>query len=499
MAHVTHDLVADDIGDYLDAHEHKSLLRFITCGSVDDGKITLIGRLLYDSKLVFEDQLAALEADSKKHGTQGERLDFALLVDGLAAEREQGITIDVAYRFFTTDRRKFIVADTPGHEQYTRNMVTGASTADVAVILVDARKGVLTQTRRHSYHRVTARHPPRRARGQQDGPRRLHARRSSTRSRPTIREFADRSGFDRVTCIPISALLRRQRLVHSANTPWYDGPTLLGYLETVEVDDERGRTSRSACRCSGSIGPNLDFRGFSGTIVGGNGPPGRHCPHPARRAARARVARIVTVDGDLDAAAAGQSVTLTLADEVDVLRGDVLQFARLPAKVGDQFETRQSSGWCDEPLLHGRPYLLKIGTRTVGGDRDARSKYKIDVNTLEPEPATTLELNEIGVCNIALDRPIAFDPYVENRDTGGFILIDRIHQRDSGGRHGEDGRRLHPPGPEAGLADLSYASMEGVEIEPSSYRPARESVASRKPSHGCCRRAFRLSLSCWLS
>ena len=420
MAHAMDDLVTEDISEYLRRHEHKSMLRFITCGSVDDGKSTLIGRLLYDSKLVFEDHLAALEADSKRVGTQGEGLDFALLVDGLAAEREQGITIDVAYRFFTTDRRKFIVADTPGHEQYTRNMVTGASTADLAVILVDARSGVVTQTRRHSYlvsllgirHVVVAVN-------------KLDLVDYSEEVFRTIETdylaFASQIGIDDVTCIPISALLGDNVTTRSDNTPFYDGPSLVQHLEEVVVDDDGpGKPFRLPVQWVNR--PNLDFRGFSGQIVGGTVRPGDRV-RVVPSGTESTVARIDTADGDLDEAAAGQSVTLTLADEVDVSRGDVIAQATDPPEVADQFECHLV--WMgEEPMLPGRPYLLKIGTRTVGATV-THPKYKININTLEHEPAPTLELNEIAVCNISTDRPIPFDPYVDNRDMGGFILIDR--------------------------------------------------------------------------
>jgi len=420
MAHATDDLVADDIGEYLRRHEHKSMLRFITCGSVDDGKSTLIGRLLYDSKLVFEDHLAALEADSRRIGTQGGGLDFALLVDGLAAEREQGITIDVAYRFFTTDRRKFIVADTPGHEQYTRNMVTGASTADLAVILVDARTGVVTQTRRHSYlvsllgirHIVVAVNKLDLVGYSQEAFDAIEA---------DYRSFAGQIGIEDVTCIPISALLGDNVTSRSANTPFYDGPTLVQHLEEVEVgDDGPGKPFRLPVQWVNR--PNLDFRGFSGQIVGGTVRPGDRV-RIVPSGTESTVARIVTADGDLAEAASGQSVTLTLADEVDVSRGDVIAEAADPPSLADQFECHLI--WMgEEHLLPGRPYLLKIGTRTVGATV-THAKYKINVNTLEHEPAPTLELNEIAVCNISTDRPIPFDPYSDNRDMGGFILVDR--------------------------------------------------------------------------
>ncbi len=421
MAHTTNDLVATDIEEYLRRHERKSMLRFITCGSVDDGKSTLIGRLLYDSKLVFSDHLAALEADSKTVGTQGGELDFALLVDGLAAEREQGITIDVAYRFFSTERRKFIVADTPGHEQYTRNMVTGASTADLAVILIDARKGVLTQTRRHSYlvsllgirHVVVAVNKLDLVDYSQQVFQDIEA---------DYREFAAQVGLTDITCIPMSALRGDNITERSANTPWYDGPSLVGHLETVEVpDDAAAGPFRLPVQWVNR--PDLDFRGFSGQIAGGTVRPGdRVRVLPSGR--ESTVARIVTHGGDLDRAVAGQSVTLTLADEIDVSRGDVIAAATEPAGVADQFEAHLV--WMsDEPMLPGRSYLLKLGTRTATATV-ARPKYTVNVNTLEHTAARTLELNEIGVCNLHLDRPVPFDPYTANRDMGGFILIDRL-------------------------------------------------------------------------
>jgi bifunctional enzyme CysN/CysC len=420
MAHKS-DLIATDIQAYLKSHEHKSLLRFITCGSVDDGKSTLIGRLLYESKLVFEDQLAALEADSKKVGTQGGDLDFALLVDGLAAEREQGITIDVAYRFFSTDRRKFIVADTPGHEQYTRNMVTGASTADVAVILIDARKGVLTQTRRHSYivsllgikHVVLAIN-------------KMDLIDFSKELFDAIvqeyRDFAAQIGLANITAIPLSALRGDNMLERSARTAWYDGPTLMEYLETVEIEDDlQSKPFRLPVQWVNR--PNQNFRGFAGTIASGVvrvGDAVRALPSGRQ----SKVARIVTYDGDVEQAVAGQSITLTLTDEIDVSRGDVLAAAASPPAVADQFQT--TIIWMhEEPMLPGRPYLLKIGTRTVTGSITA-PKYKVNVNTLEHLAAKQLELNEIGVCNISLDRPVAFDPYADNREMGGFILIDKL-------------------------------------------------------------------------
>ncbi len=420
MAHVS-DLIASDIDAYLAAHESKSLLRFITCGSVDDGKSTLIGRLLYDSKMIFEDQLAALAADSKRHGTQGGDIDFALLVDGLAAEREQGITIDVAYRFFSTDRRKFIVADTPGHEQYTRNMVTGASTADLAVILVDARQGVLTQTRRHSYlvgllgirHVVLAVNKMDLV---------GYDRSAFDAIVADYRDFAARVGLAAVTAIPISGLKGDNIATASTAMDWYRGPTLLEHLESVEVGDALDAAPlRFPVQWVNR--PNLDFRGYAGLIAAGRVAPGdRVRLLPSGR--EAAIARVVSFDGDLPCAVAGQSVTLTLDREVDVSRGDMIAAADAPAEVADQFET--VIVWmADEPLLAGRPYWLKIGTKSVSASI-TEIKHQVNVNTLETQPAKTLGLNAIGTCNVQTDQPIAFDPYEANRDTGGFILVDRM-------------------------------------------------------------------------
>jgi bifunctional enzyme CysN/CysC len=421
MAH-TGQLIASDIDAYLRQHEQKSLLRFITCGSVDDGKSTLIGRLLYDSKLLFEDHLAAVESDSRKWGTQGEHLDLALLVDGLAAEREQGITIDVAYRFFSTERRKFIVADTPGHEQYTCNMVTGASTADAAVLLVDARKGVLTQTRRHSFlvsmlgirHIVVALNKMDLVE---------YSEKVFERIRDDYLAFVEHLGIRDITFIPMSAFRGDNVLQRSERMPWYGGPTLMGYLESVEVDGEHMKPAPFRLPVQWVNRPDLDFRGFAGTIAAGEIRPGdRVRVHPSGR--ESTVARIVTLDGDLSQAVAGQSVTLTLTDEIDISRGDLISAAQSPAQVADQFEAKIV--WMnDEPLLRGRSYLLKIGTNTVTASI-TEIKHQVNVNTMERLAAKTLELNAIGACAIHLDRPIGFDPYTENRDTGGFILIDRI-------------------------------------------------------------------------
>jgi len=420
MAHQSA-LIASDIEGYLQAHQFKSLLRFITCGSVDDGKSTLIGRLLYESKMIFEDQMTALERDSRKVGTRGGELDFALLVDGLAAEREQGITIDVAYRFFSTERRKFIVADTPGHEQYTRNMVTGASTADLAVILIDARKGVLTQTRRHSYLVSLI------------GIRRIvlainkmdlvsYSQNTFETIQAQYREFAARIGLTDITAIPISAVYGDNILERGTATLWYCGPTLMEHLETVDVaPDTSNKPFRLPVQWVNR--PNLDFRGFAGQVASGVIRPGdRIRVLPSGR--ESRVSRIVTSDGDLQAAVAGQSVTLTLDSEIDISRGDVIAAGDAPPQVAGQFEATLI--WMhDEPMLQGRSYLMKIGARTVSVTV-APLKHKINVNTLEHTAAERLELNDIGVCELELDRPIPFEPYSQNAALGGFILIDRI-------------------------------------------------------------------------
>ena len=415
-------LVAQDIDAYLDRHRHKSLLRFITCGSVDDGKSTLIGRLLYDSRMIFADQLASLEEDSRRVGTQGQDIDFALLVDGLAAEREQGITIDVAYRFFATDTRKFIVADTPGHEQYTRNMVTGASTADLAVILIDARKGVLTQTRRHSYlaHLLGIRHIV------------LAVNKMDLvgYDQPTYdaivadyRRFATGIGIDAFVPIPISGFRGDNIATRSDATPWYDGPTLIQHLEAVDVDGSTDQARGFAMPVQWVNRPNLDFRGFAGLVASGRIAPG----DPVRilpSGKTSTVARIVTHGGDLSQAVAGQSLTLTLTDEVDCSRGDVIAAAGDPPQVADQFEA--TLVWmAEEPLLPGRTYWLKLGTQTVSA-KVREPKYRIDVNTTQHLAAPTLDLNDIGIAEVATDRPIVFAPYGESRTLGGFILIDKL-------------------------------------------------------------------------
>jgi bifunctional enzyme CysN/CysC len=415
------DAAASDVAAYLRRHEEKELLRFITCGSVDDGKSTLIGRLLHDSKRLFDDQMAALAADSRRHGTQGEDIDYALLLDGLAAEREQGITIDVAYRFFDTDKRKFIVADCPGHEQYTRNMATGASTADVAVVLVDARKGLLTQTRRHSYIAALL------------GIRQVvlavnkmdlvgYAHETFDAIATEYRVLAAQLGIARVECIPLSALKGDNLLVTSPQMRWYDGPALLPFLETVEI--ERGDASGAFRLPVQSVNrPHQDFRGFCGTLAAGTVVPGDAVVVlPSGR--RSRIARVLGPDGDIARAVAGQAITVTLADEIDVSRGDVIAGADDPPQVADQFAAHLL--WMGEHrLLPGRPYWLKIGTRTVSATVSAL-KHKVDVNTQAELAATHLELNEVGYVNLSLDEPVAFDPYARNHALGGFILIDRI-------------------------------------------------------------------------
>ena len=416
------DLAATDILAYLIAHQNKSLLRFITCGSVDDGKSTLIGRLLYDSQMIFDDQMAALEADSKRVGTQGGNLDFALLVDGLAAEREQGITIDVAYRFFSTEKRKFIVADTPGHEQYTRNMVTGASTADAAVILIDARKGVLTQTRRHSYLVKLI--------GIRNVVLAINKMDLVGWSKQRFDEieaeyaaFAQQIGIDAFQSIPISGLTGDNIARKSNETEWYCGPTLIEHLEAVEVDEDRLRGKPFRLPVQWVNRPNLDFRGFCGMVAAGSIKAGDR----VRIAASGRTSIVTEVrvaDQVADEAVAGQSITLRLADEVDCSRGDVIAAADAPSEVADQFEA--TLVWMsDDPLLPGRTYLMKIGAKVLTAQVTA-IKHRTDINTLEPLAAEDLELNGIGECNLSLDQPIAFDPYDDVPDLGGFILIDRL-------------------------------------------------------------------------
>jgi bifunctional enzyme CysN/CysC len=414
-----------DVAEYLQAQENKDLLRFITCGSVDDGKSTLIGRLLYESKMLFEDQLSALEADSKKLGTQGGNLDFALLVDGLAAEREQGITIDVAYRAFATSKRKFIVADTPGHEQYTRNMATGASTSELAIILIDARKGVLTQTRRHTFiatllgirHLVVAVNKMDLVN---------YDKTTFDKIEEDYRAFAKSlgpdGGADNITVIPCSALVGDNIIERSVKMPWYRGATLMAHLETVPVgDDQSAKPFRMPVQWVSR--PNQNFRGFAGTIASGTVKPGDVLKVlPSGK--QSKVIRIVTADGDLQEARSDQAVTITLADEIDVSRGDVLCIADAPVEASDQFEV-QILWMGDEPMLPGRPYLIKSGTKTLPGTLD-KLKYKTNVNSMEQQAAKTLALNEIGICNLELDDALAFAPYTENKALGSFIIIDRF-------------------------------------------------------------------------
>jgi bifunctional enzyme CysN/CysC len=424
------DSINEDIEAYLKNHQHKTLLRFITCGSVDDGKSTLIGRLLYESKMLFEDQLEALEADSKKMGTQGQNLDFALLVDGLAAEREQGITIDVAYRFFSTDKRKFIVADTPGHEQYTRNMVTGASTADLAIVLVDARQGILTQTKRHTYlvslmgikHIVLAVN-------KMD----LVNYDKSTYEAivNSYQEFVKELKKDhqaqgeqlKITPIPMSALAGDNITTHSNQMGWYHGPTLMGYLETVPLEQDQALKRAFRMPVQWVNRPNHEFRGFTGTIVSGEIVPGDAIRiQPSGK--ETTVKSIVTKDGLLKRAIAGQAITLTLTEEVDISRGDVLSKPQQPVTVADQFDA-QIVWMSEESLFPGRSYLLKLATQTVNATI-SKIKHQVNVNTLEKLAADKLNLNAVAECNIATDKPLVFDAYQDNPAMGSFILIDRI-------------------------------------------------------------------------
>ena len=418
-------LIAEDIDAYLDVHQHKSLLRFITCGSVDDGKSTLIGRLLYDSKMIFEDQLEALQADSKRVGTQGQEIDFALLVDGLAAEREQGITIDVAYRFFATEKRKFIVADCPGHEQYTRNMVTGASTADLAVILIDARKGVLVQTRRHSYlARLIGIKNVVLAVNKMDLIDYDQAKYDAIVADYTA--FAVEIGLSGFHAMPISGFKGDNITTASPNTPWYTGKPLIEHLETVELDNAADQAKPFRLPVQWVNRPNLDFRGFSGLISSGSVKPG-DAVRVLPSGKTSTITQVVTLDGDLADAVAGQSVTLCFADEVDCSRGDVIAAADAPPEVSDQFEA--TLVWMDDAAMHvGRAYWLKLGTQTVSATVQA-PKYVINVNTLEHLAVKTLELNAIGVAELATDKPIVFEPYADSRTLGGFILIDKITNR----------------------------------------------------------------------
>ena len=462
MAHST-DLISEDIIQYLKNHQQKSLLRFITCGSVDDGKSTLIGRLLYDSKLLFEDQLESLEAESKKFGTQGEAIDFALLVDGLAAEREQGITIDVAYRYFTTDKRKFIVADTPGHEQYTRNMVTGASTADVAIVMVDARRGILTQTRRHSFlvsligiRKIVV------------AINKMDLVQYNEAKFLAIKEeyigFAKKIGITEITFIPMSALAGDNITERSSNMPWFLGSTLMGFLETVEIDDDRMQKSPFRMPVQWVNRPNLDFRGFSGQIASGTVSPGdkiRTLPSGKQ----STIAKIVTYNGELETAVAGQSVTLVLEDEIDISRGDLLCAANEPAAISKQFET--TIIWMNEQaLLSGRTYTLQIGTKSLAATI-TNVKHQVNVNTLEKTAAKQLNQNDIGHCNINLDQNIAFDAYTDNRETGSFILIDKMTNNTVG----------------AGLINFALRRSQNITIQAVDIdKAARAALKKQKPA-----------------
>ena len=421
MAHVS-DLISEDIESYLAAHEQKELLRFITCGSVDDGKSTLIGRMLYESQMLFDDHLAQLEADSKKVGTQEGEIDFALLVDGLAAEREQGITIDVAYRFFSTDKRKYIVADTPGHEEYTRNMATGASTADVAIILVDASQGVLTQTRRHSFIVSMV------------GVKRIilavnkldlvdYSEEVFNQIKADYHQFASEAlTLEEITAIPISALKGDNIVGPSENTPWYSGKSIMEYLETVEVAAQsQSRPFRMPVQWVNR--PNREFRGFTGLIGSGCVSVGDRI-RVLPSGTESTVSRIVTYDGDLELAGAGRSVTLTLADEIDISRGDIIASADSPCSSADQFQARIL--WMDDSAMaSGRQYLFKSNSQTTSMTL-GRLKHRIDVNTLEELPAKVLDMNEIGVCNISLSSRVAFDPYDSDPVMGGFVIVDRM-------------------------------------------------------------------------
>jgi bifunctional enzyme CysN/CysC len=440
----------------------RGLLRVLTCGSVDDGKSTLIGRLLYDTKLIFEDQLSALERDSRKYGTTGEEIDFALLVDGLEAERQQGITIDVAYRFFTTGKRAFIVADTPGHEQYTRNMATGASNSEAAIILVDARKGVLVQTRRHSYicsllgirHVALAVNKIDLVDYSQDVFERIVA---------DYMSFAAQLGFASVVPLPISARYGDNVMAPSANTPWHRGATLLDFLENVDVEtDLNAKPFRFPVQWVNR--PNLDFRGFSGTVASGSVRVGE----PVIVAASGKsstITRIVTADGDLKEAHAADAVTLTLADEIDIARGDVLVKPKERPEVADQFAAHVL--WMsEEPMLPGRSYMMRIGTKWTPASVTS-IRHKVDVNTFEQLASRKLDLNEIAVCNVATAAPIAFDAYAENRTTGAFILVDRFSNQTAA----------------AGMIDFGLRRATNIHHEDLSIeKSARASIKHQKPT-----------------
>jgi bifunctional enzyme CysN/CysC len=456
------DLEGISMADYLRRQEEKSLLRFLTCGSVDDGKSTLIGRLLYDTKLIFEDQLAALERDSRKHGTTGDDIDFALLVDGLEAEREQGITIDVAYRFFATAKRKFIVADTPGHEEYTRNMATGASTADLAIVLVDSRQGVLTQTRRHSYiasllgirHIVLAVNKIDLVGYSQDVFDGIVA---------DYMAFAKDLGFLSVQPIPVSARYGDNVTRRSDNMGWYQGPALLEHLETVAIEaDDAAKPLRFPVQFVSR--PNLDFRGFAGEIASGSVTVG-DAVTVAKSGKQSTVRRIVTMDGDLDHASAGQAVTLVLDDEVEVSRGNMLVSPGDRPHVADQFQAHLI--WFDhEPMIPGRSYLLKTEADTTAASITAL-KYKVDINSFAHDAAKTLQMNDVGVCNFSTQTPLAFDAYRDNRVTGNFIVIDRFTNATVGA-----GMIDHP------LRRSDNVHWQAMEVD----RQARAALKHQKPS-----------------
>ena len=453
---------APDLRSFLAEQGDKSLLRFLTCGSVDDGKSTLIGRLLYDTKLIFEDQLAALERDSKKHGTTGDDIDFALLVDGLEAEREQGITIDVAYRFFATSKRKFIVADTPGHVQYTRNMATGASSADLAIVLVDARTGVLLQTRRHTIiasllgirHVVLAVNKIDLVDFDQSVFEGICE---------SYKSFAADLGFASLTPIPMSARFGDNVITRSQNTPWYGGPALLEHLEAVEVDDAIARAPlRFPVQYVSR--PNLDFRGYAGTVASGQVSAGDEVV-VAKSGKASRVKRIVTADGDLETAVAGQAVTIVLEDELEVSRGNMLVAPAARPHVADQFTV--TLVWFDEqPMLPGRTYILRTETDQANASV-TELKFRIDVNSFAHEAAKSLELNAIGSCNISTQSPIAFDTYAENRVTGAFILIDRMTNHTVGA-----GMIEHP------LRRASNVHWQALDVD----KKARAAVKQQRPA-----------------
>ncbi len=436
-------LIATDIDEYLAQHERKELLRFITCGSVDDGKSTLIGRLFYESKMIYEDQLAAIKKDTSRYGTTGEEVDLALFTDGLEDERQQGITIDVAYRYFSTDKRKFIIADTPGHEQYTRNMATGASTADLAIILIDARHGVLPQTKRHSFivsllgirHIVVAINKMDIV-GYDEA--------VFTKIKQDYIDFASRLELPDVHFMPISALKGDNVVAPSPNMAWYTGSPLVPLLETVYIGSDRNMED-FRFPVQYVLRPNLDFRGFAGTVASGIIRTGDEIISlPSRK--KSRVKQIVTFDGELEEAYAPLSVTLTLEDEIDSSRGDMLVRPGNVPKVDQKFDAMVV--WmAEEALVPGKEYLFKQTTKLVPGKISAL-RYRVDINSLHREPAPTLALNEIGRCGITLTAPVAFDAYRRNRGTGGFIMIDRLTNATVAAgmildREPADGRRDH--------------------------------------------------------